>query len=522
MLKTCISAAALAGRLVAASDLAWTPPSLVPKAAGYPVASNISGIVPCDALREAGLGDRLLFATDAGYEPHLETWYAANARLRPDCLVLPHNAEEVATALTTLVNANNGGGDWHIAVRSGGHSFPGSNNIANGVTIDLSMMNSSSYDPETKLAKIQPGGRWRNVYSDLHDAGVVVTGGRDGDVGVGGFLLGGGNSFFSGRMGFGCDSVKNFEVVLANGTIINANSTANSDLWRALKGGSSNYGIVTRYDMETLPARDLYYDLRALSLNYSDAVIEAVIGYTNQDQSFADNALVTYWTHNASSSPETLINTIYVNVEGNGNATSAFDKVRRLPALFKSSTVQNMAEAANGSQLEGGTRNAGTTLTFRNNPQILRQVVDLHEDFVKRLSDRVDPKKFTTMVFFQPIPSYMAAIAEEQGGNMLGLESLGGNAVMFTGGVAVDSDDRDFGVAKAELAVFTAQVKELSKTLNGDLDFIYLNYAEANQDPLATYGAKNIQHMRDVAAKYDPTQVFQKRIPGGFKISRVA
>ncbi|KAI0845082.1 FAD binding domain-containing protein [Daldinia vernicosa] len=521
MLKTCIGAAALAARLAAASELSWTPSSLVPKAAGFEVASNSSGIAYCDALKEAGLGDRLLLATDAGYEPQIQSWYAENARFRPDCLVLPHNTEEVATALKALVNVNNGGGDWHIAVRSGGHSFPGSNNIANGVTIDLTMMNSSSYDPETNLAKIQPGGRWRNTYADLQKAGVVVTGGRDGDVGVGGFLLGGGNSFFSGRMGFGCDSVKNYEVVLANGTIINANSTANSDLWRALKGGGSNYGIVTRFDMEALPTRDLYYETRVLSLNYSESMIDAVVGYANQDQSFADNALVPLWIHNASSSPETIINAIYVNTQGNSNATSAFDNVRRLPTLFKSTSLQNMAAAADGSQFPGNTKNYGTTLTFRNDPQILRRCVELHEDLIKRLNSLIGPK-FTSLLVLQPIPSYMATIAEQKGGNMLGLENIEGNSVIFNAGVAVTSDDRDFAIARAELAVVTAQVKEFSKSVNGDVDFIYLNYAESNQDPLGSYGAKNIQHMRDVAAKYDPTEVFQKRIPGGFKISRAA
>lgn len=161
-------------------------------------------------------------------------------------------------------------------------------------------------------------------------------------------------------------------------------------------------------------------------------------------------------------------------------------------------------------------------MTFRNDPQILRRCVELHEDLIERLSSLVDPKKFTSLLILQPIPSYMGTIAEQQGGNMLGLENIGGNSILFNAGVAVTSDDRDFAIAKAELAVLTAQVKEVSKSVNGDLDFIYLNYAESNQDPLGSYGAKNIQHMRDVAAKYDPTEVFQKRIPGGFKISRVA
>lgn len=43
------------------------------------------------------------------------------------------------------------------------------------------------------------------------------------------------------------------EVVLPSGEIVNANATSNSDLWRALKGGSNNFGVVTRIDLKTFP-----------------------------------------------------------------------------------------------------------------------------------------------------------------------------------------------------------------------------------------------------------------------------
>lgn len=56
-------------------------------------------------------------------------------------------------------------------------------------------------------------------------------------------------SFHSNRRGFACDNVVNFEVVLANGTIVNANAHENAGLWRALKGGSGNFGFVTRVDV---------------------------------------------------------------------------------------------------------------------------------------------------------------------------------------------------------------------------------------------------------------------------------
>ncbi|KAI2636520.1 hypothetical protein GGS26DRAFT_581315 [Hypomontagnella submonticulosa] len=515
MLKACIAAAAL-GRLAAASTQYASTPLLSTRDTSL-AGTNSSGNLPCDALIDAGLGDRLLFANNPAYEPHVLSWYAATNQLRPYCFVLPQSTEEVSTALTALVQANDGAGDWHIALRSGGHGF--ANNIASGVTIDLTMMNSSSYDSEANVVKIQPGGRWRNVYADLEKFGVTATGGRDGDVGVGGFLLGGGNSFFSGRMGFGCDSVVNFEVVLANGTIINANSTANEGLWRALRGGTGNFGIVTRFDMEAIPSRDLYYDLRYLNVSHSEDVIDAVVGYANQDQSLSDNALVTFFAHNVSAMPETYIGTINVNTKGNGNASTAFDKVKTLPTIYKATTFESMAKAAQGSQLPGGFRGASTTLTFHNDPQILRRCVELHEDLIQRLKTSIGEENFTTMLFFQPIPSYMGEIAKQRGGDMLGLDAIKHNAILWTAGAAVNTDEA-LAIALYETNVMTAQVKEFAKSVNGDLDFIYLNYADASQDPLGSYGAANIQHMRDMAAQYDPTEVFQKRVPGGFKISR--
>lgn len=63
-----------------------------------------------------------------------------------------------------------------------------------------------------------------------------------GDVGVGGLTLGGGLSFLSTQYGLACDNVVNYEVVLADASIVNANATSNPDLFWALKGGGNQFG----------------------------------------------------------------------------------------------------------------------------------------------------------------------------------------------------------------------------------------------------------------------------------------
>lgn len=50
----------------------------------------------------------------------------------------------------------------------------------------------------------------------------------------------------------------NYEVVLADGTIIEANKDSHADLFKALKGGSSNFGIVTKYDMKIIDSDKLW------------------------------------------------------------------------------------------------------------------------------------------------------------------------------------------------------------------------------------------------------------------------
>ncbi|KAJ0299856.1 hypothetical protein Brms1b_013014 [Colletotrichum noveboracense] len=334
-------------------------------------------------------------------------------------------------------------------------------------------MNSSVYDKAANVARVDTGGHWQYVYKDLDDQGVVVVGGRDGNVGVGGFLLGGGTSFFSPARGFGADNVVNYEVVLSNGTIVNANKSSNADLWKALKGGGPNFGIVTRFDLEAMPTRKLHYEVRFLPENSTDLVINTLVEFADYDMSMADNALVTYLTYNSTQSTEIMIGTIFVNTAGEDNVTTAYDNLRKILAFLESSEKKTLAEAAAGSQVAGG------------------------------------------------VWDY-AGIAEEKGGNMLGLESMEGNAIMWTAAVFVKTNEADFAIAEHRLNEMSSLMDDFAESVGGAEDLIYLNYANSRQGSLGSYGAKTLEYMRKVAETYDPEGVFQTRVPGGFKLSRAA
>jgi FAD/FMN-containing dehydrogenase len=98
---------------------------------------------------------------------------------------------------------------------------------------------------------LSPAAGWGDVYTYLEAYGLGATGGRSGHVGVGGLLVSGGASYHTQLWGLSCDNVVNYEVVLVDGSVVNASPNVNADLFRALKGGGSNLDIVTRFGLRT-------------------------------------------------------------------------------------------------------------------------------------------------------------------------------------------------------------------------------------------------------------------------------
>ena len=160
--------------------------------------------------------------------------------MHPSCIILPADKYEVSKALRIITALN-----VPFAVRSGGHNPNRGWASAgeNAILIDMTRVCDVVLSQDKKTIEIGPGNRWGNVYEMLHGSGVSVIGGRIGDVGIGGLILGGGYPSFSSEYGMVCDNVRSFELVLSDSSIVNANLTENPDLFWALKGGACNFGM---------------------------------------------------------------------------------------------------------------------------------------------------------------------------------------------------------------------------------------------------------------------------------------
>lgn len=131
--------------------------------------------------------------------------------------------------------------------------------------------------------------------------------------------------------------------------IINANASENFDLWKALKGGSSNFGIVTRFDVQGFYTGDLYGGLVTFPNNATDQVITAFVHFANNVVDYQDGAATSLWSFVDGANETVIINSLQ-DVAGIVDAP-AFDEYRAIEPVI-SSTVRaashlSMAEELN-------------------------------------------------------------------------------------------------------------------------------------------------------------------------------
>ncbi|KAJ5458311.1 FAD-bindingtype 2 [Penicillium sp. IBT 31633x] len=449
----------------------------------------------CVALEATALKSQVVYPDSAAYNTSIGSYWATNVQLEPNCIVQPRTAQEVSIAVTTLVEADDGA--CKFAVRGGGHTvWAGANNIVDGVTIDLSLMNATTYNKAAGTASILPGARWGSVYKTLAEYNITVPGGRSGVVGIAGFLLGGGNTFHTARVGYACDNVQNYEVVLADGTIVNANTATNPDLFKALKGGSGNFGIVTKYDLKIIDDDKMWGGIVTYDNSTTPEHIEAGHHFIN------NLSKDPYASWIACSLPPALEN---------------FTSIANTSSSMRNTNIWNLTEELGQA---AGYRDVFVTGSFVNNKDVMARAVDIHNRMIEEAKANAIGDDYTMFTMIQPWAKVFTEHSVANGGNMLGLDRFDDDLfqVLYDYSWKNTADDALFHkLATGALAELNAY----AKSIGADNEFIYLNYADKTQDPLTGYGAENVEYIRTVAAKYDATGVFQTKVPGGFKISAV-
>jgi FAD/FMN-containing dehydrogenase len=145
---------------------------------------------------------------------------------------------------------------WPVSVRSGGHSWAAWSLRDDALLIDLGAMRDLAYDQESGVVSARPALRGGlDLAPFLAERGRAFPGGHCASVGLGGYLLQGGQGWDGRARGWACESVVGLDVVTADGTLVHADAAENTDLlWAARGAGPGFPGVITRFYLQTYPA----------------------------------------------------------------------------------------------------------------------------------------------------------------------------------------------------------------------------------------------------------------------------
>ncbi|KAJ3577850.1 hypothetical protein NPX13_g2717 [Xylaria arbuscula] len=453
---------------------------------------------------EVGLPGSSQYASSTSF------WAEQQTAMMPSCVVRPTDALQVSSVLGNLVN-----GSCPFAVRGGGHSSAkGASNINGGVLIDMRSLNSTTLNHNSSLAVIGAGQIWGGAYSTLGARGVTVPGGRNNEIGVAGSVMGGALGYIATSAGWGADAVVEFEVALADGRLITASATSHSDLFRALKGGGSNFGIVTRLVMRTTPIGNIWISNSMYDSSARKSITKAFHEFVaNPGYDPKANLLMNYY-YTADGGLRFANQYTYADPVVK---PPAFDAFYPIPGqLGNESALTNIADY---SVNQDGTSPHGLwqitfSTTFKNS---IPQLNDVWDAFNQSSMKVAHIAGISWALTFEPITASLAAASRARGGNILGV-TVPPEGLLLTLGSFTFSSGADYDIIDCAAKKLLSEIEAIAMKNGVYESWIDLNHAFRTQNPFKGYGKANYDFLKATAKKYDPAGVFQTLKPGGFKL----
>ncbi|KAH8900554.1 FAD-binding domain-containing protein [Thozetella sp. PMI_491] len=428
----------------------------------------------------------------------LQYFTAQQEQITPLCIVEPRSADAVSIIVRSIREYQ-----CSFAIKSGGHNTnTGVSNRQDGLVIDLKYLAQVKVSENREIVSVGPGKRWGELYQELEQQGLTVVGGRVASVGVGGVALGGGLSFISRRYGWALDNILGFQVVLPNGTVAEVNSKSHPDLLFALRGGNSNFGIVTRFDLEAHPDEPLWGGMNAFvdlaREEHADPAAHAYIFFA--------------WTPNIGS---------YIHGAAYFYAPAierppVFENLTAFPTLYSTNRFAPMSDfTKEGDGINPrGLRHYWATTTFKVDKELISKFWDII--ITETDSIRLTVPDALASTNLQLLPKDQLAVSRN-GPNAFGIDPEDGPLFLFSYTVSYKSAKDDEKVQNMANSILSKAV-ELGKQMGLHHPFIYPNYAATGQDIYAGFSAENRQRLLEIQEAYDPGRVFSGLQPDHLKL----
>jgi FAD/FMN-containing dehydrogenase len=199
-----------------------------------------------DELRRSFHGE-VVGPEDYGYNLNRQIWNGSIDRY-PALIARCADAADVGHAIAFASRSG-----LPVAVRSGGHSFPGLSLVDDGIVIDLSLMKAVQVDPANRTVRVQAGVRLGELDEATQAFGLAVPAGIVTTTGLAGLTLGGGIGWLMRKYGLTIDQLLSVDLVTADGDVVKASESENPDLFWAVRGAGANFGVVTEFEFRLNP-----------------------------------------------------------------------------------------------------------------------------------------------------------------------------------------------------------------------------------------------------------------------------
>ncbi|WP_378733847.1 FAD-binding oxidoreductase [Nocardia brasiliensis] len=202
-----------------------------------------------EELRGALTG-QVLLPGDEGFDGVARPW-TLTVTQPVAAVVRAADAEDVAAVVAYARRAG-----VPVVAQPTGHGASGG--IEDAILLRTGRLDSVRIDAERRVARVGAGANWGQVQAAAAAHGLTGLAGSNPVVGVTGYTLGGGLSWFSRKYGWASDAVRAFEIVDATGTPTRVTAANDPELFWALRGGGGDFAVVTALEFDLVPAPALY------------------------------------------------------------------------------------------------------------------------------------------------------------------------------------------------------------------------------------------------------------------------
>lgn len=198
------------------------------------------------ALGHGLVGDMLTPASD-GYDEARSMWNAMIDR-RPGLIVDCRTEGDVIHAVKFAAEHR-----LLLSIYGAGHNIAGNAVCDGGLMISFQNMKAVDVDADSRTVRVEPGATLGELDAATQVHALAVPTGINSTTGIAGLTLGGGFGWISRKYGMTIDNLLSARVVLADGSVVVASESENTDLFWGLRGGGGNFGVVTSFEFRAHP-----------------------------------------------------------------------------------------------------------------------------------------------------------------------------------------------------------------------------------------------------------------------------